>query len=409
MKTVTSKLTILFLFAFSISIGFGQAKDSDKLKQQQKELQDKISFTENLLKSTGDSKANLTSSVSLISNKIKYREALLNNITIQLKTINSDVKSLNKELQTLDLQLSGLEQQYRNMIVQAYKMRSETATVFFIISSANFNQATKRLTYLNQLTKYRADQIQRIKILRATIEIKKGIIEQKKNDQELLLKNKEYEKSNYLKDRNKKLDVIENLKSKEQLLQKELQGQKLKSDQIKKAIGAAIRKEIEAARKKEEAKPKTLAETKEIALNSSGFENNKGRLPWPVTKGEVTKEFGKQAHPVHVGVYTYNKGVDIATVRGAPVRAVYKGEVTSIINIPGAGKAVIVAHGQYRTIYSNLQTVYVQKGDKIVLKQEIGSLLTVLDGKVSEVHFEIIKISGEGQITNLNPSFWLYQ
>lgn len=391
------------------SLSFGQEKESERLKQQQKELEEKIIFTENLLKSTETNKSTLSKTVSLISHKIEYREALLNNITVQLRTINADVKSLSAEIDLLDNQLLGLEEQYKKMIVQAYKMRSESASIFFIISSTNFNQANKRLEYLAQLTKHRSDQIKKIKALRSKIKEKQAEVYQKRIDQEDLLLNKEKEKSNYLQDRDKKLNVIKDLEGKEKKLQDELLVQKSKANEIKKAITSAIRKEIEESRKREKAKPKTIAETKEVELSDAGFESNKGRFPWPVSKGEVTKGYGKQAHPIHVGVYTYNKGVDISTVKGAGVRAIYKGTVTSIINIPGAGKAVIISHGTYRTIYSNLQTVYVQKGDSIETKQEVGALLLNGSGALSEVHFEIIKITAEGKITNLNPCFWLYQ
>ncbi|MFK8043951.1 MAG: murein hydrolase activator EnvC [Crocinitomicaceae bacterium] len=409
MKIAISKFFLVVLFLFSASHAWCQVKESDKLKKQQKQIEEKIAFTENLLKSTETNKVNLSSSIGLISNKIKYREALLSNINVQLNTLNAEIKTLKSEVKLLDAQLQVLIQQYKSMIVQSYKMRSESASVFFILSSTNFNQASKRMLYLNQLTKFRADQIQRIKALRNSILEKQQLIEEKRLNQEQLLKSKESEKSKYVRDREGKIKTIKNLEGKEQKLQKELQDQKIKANNIKKAISAAIRKEIEATRKKEVTKPRTVAETKEIALNNSGFEGNKGRLPWPVSKGEITKGFGKQAHPVHVGIYTYNKGLDISTVKGANVRCVYKGKVSSIINIPGAGKAVIVAHGNYRTIYSNLQSVYVQKGASLDTKDEIGALLINPDGSPSEVHFEIVKITAEGKISNLNPSFWLYQ
>lgn len=409
MKTVIIRIVFILALVLIGNVAAGQEKESDRLRKQQKQLEQKIVFTENLLKSTESNKSNLSNSVSLISNKIEYREALLNNISVQLKTLNSDVKLLSAEIRMLDKQLIGLEQQYKRMIVQAYKMRNEAASIFFVISSSNFNQASKRLEYLNQLTKYRANQIQRIKALRKKIEEKQAMVQEKKMDQEILLLNKEKERSSYLKDRDKKLNVIKSLEGKEKELQEELIGQRSKANEIKKAINFAIRKEIAEAQKREKSKPKTLAETEEVQLNNAGFEGNKGRFPWPVVKGEITKGYGKQAHPIHVGVYTYNKGIDISTVKGASVRAIYEGKVTSIINIPGAGKAVIVSHGNYRTIYSNLQTVYVQKGDKLETKQEVGALLLNVNGKISEVHFEIIKITSEGKITNLNPSFWLYQ
>ena len=410
MRTAINRVGLLLVVVFSFSVSiYAQQKESDRLKQQQKALEDKIAFTEDLLKSTESSKTNLTNNISLISNKIQYREALLNNISVQLKTLNTEVKALSEELELLDKQLVGLEQQYKNMIVQAYKIRSESTSVFFVISSANYNQAIKRMTYLNQLVKHRADQIERIKALRQKIESKKKEMELKGQDQQKLLINKEKEKTSYLRDRERKLSAVKNLEGQEQKLQDELRAQKAKSDEIKQAIRNAIKKEIAEARRKEKAKPKTLAETKEVELSNAGFESNKGRLPWPVSKGEITKGFGRQAHPVHLGVYTNNKGIDISTVKGAAVRAVYKGKVTSIINIPGAGKAIIIAHGNYRTIYSNLQTVYVKKGDLIETKDEIGALILNGSDGFSEVHFEIMKVSSEGQITNLNPSFWIYQ
>lgn len=409
MKTVINKIVFILIIGLISHAVYGQEKESERLKKQQKKLEESIVFTENLLKSTESNKSNLSNSVSLISNKIEYREALLNNISVQLKTLNSDVKLLSSEIDLLDKQLIGLEQQYKKMIIQAYKMRNEAASIFFIISSSNFNQANKRFEYLNQLTKHRADQIQRIKALRKKIEDKQIEVQQKKLDQEKLLVNKEKERRNYLRDRDNKLNVIKSLEGKEQKLQEELLAQRTKANEIKKAINSAIKKEIAEAQRREKEKPKTLAETREVELNNAGFEGNKGRFPWPVSKGEITKGYGKQAHPIHAGVYTYNKGVDISTVKGAAVRAIYEGKVTSIINIPGAGKAIIVSHGNYRTIYSNLQAVYVQKGDQIETKKEIGALLLHANGTLSEVHFEIIKISPEGKITNLNPLFWLYQ
>ena len=194
------------------------------------------------------------------------------------------------------------------------------------------------------------------------------------------------------------------MQGKEEQLKQELIAQRKKAKEIQSAINAAINKEILEERKRN----LSLAETKEVELSNKGFEENKGRLPWPVTTGEITKGFGKQPHPVHVNVYTYNNGVDITTVKGSTVRAVYEGEVTSVIVIPGAGKAVIIAHGNYRTIYSNLQETYVKTGDHVSVKQEIGALLINGSGN-SDVHFEIRKITPDGQISNINPTYWLYQ
>jgi len=409
MKTVISKYLLFTLFFLVGFFSLSQEKESDRLKKQQKELQDKINFTENLLKNTSQTKTNLTNTLGLISNKIEYREDLLHNINLQQQALNSEILALENEINNLENELFILIESYKNMIKLAYKLRSNTASMLFILSSDNFNQANKRIEYLDQITKFRADQIKRIKKAKKQLEEDLQLLENKKLEQENLAKNKEFEKNKYIKDLEKKKNYIQNLNGKEKELQDELIAQKKKSENIKRAITKAINKEILAERERNKKKPKTVKETKETELNNAGFEANKGRLPWPVSKGEVTRGFGKQPHPVHVGVYTYNNGVDITTVKGSSVRAVYSGTVSSVIIIPGAGKAIIIAHGNYRTIYSNLQESYVQKGDKVTSKQEIGSLLVNADGTMSEVHFEIRKITTDGQIKNLNPSYWLYK
>ena len=214
-----------------------------------------------------------------------------------------------------------------------------------------------------------------------------------------------------------------------------------KKENLKQKINSAIQKEIadtEAKRKKAEAekakksttttttsgtattttttpessttpsttpkKETTLPETKESAALSKSFEGNKGKLPWPVDKGSITESFGRNAHPTLENVFTNNNGVDISASKGASVRAVFEGEVTSVLNIPGAGKVVIIKHGNYRTVYSNLQDTYVKIGSKVTTKQAIGTLL-VTEG-LSVAHFEIHQVVGTSSVA-LNPSLWI--
>jgi len=151
-------------------------------------------------------------------------------------------------------------------------------------------------------------------------------------------------------------------------------------------------------------KETTLPETKESAALNKSFEGNKGKLPWPVDKGSITESFGRNAHPTLDNVFTNNNGVDISASKGASVRAVFEGEVTSVLNIPGAGKVVIIKHGNYRTVYSNLQDTYVKIGSKVTTKQAIGTLL-VTEG-LSVAHFEIHQVVGTTSVA-LNPSLWI--
>lgn len=395
---------IAFILILCTFTSFGQEKESDRLKKQQKELEKRISLTQNLLDNTILSKASLSENINLIERKIQYRQALLDNLDIQLTKLFSDIEHLTAEIMRLELEVERQKTQYRLMIIQAYKMRNSKAALMFILSSESFNQANKRMEYLEQLAKYRADQIRKIENITLKLIEEKEVLLAKKKEKDVVTKLKTDEQRKYVVDREKQKKSIVEVQGQEEQLKKELVDQKKKSAQIQSAIDAAINKEILAERKKKV----TVKETKEIELSNKGFEDNKGRLPWPVKLGEITKGFGKQPHPVHAGIFTYNNGIDITTVKGATVRAVYSGEVTSVIVIPGAGKAVIIAHGNYRTIYSNLQETYVIVGDKIDVKKEIGALLINSSGN-SEVHFEIRLITPDGQISNINPTYWLFK
>lgn len=382
----------------------GQQKESDRLKQQQVELEKKIGLTQKLLESTTESRKNLTDNINLIDRKIHYRQALLDNLALQQSKLSGEIGKLTKEIEQLKLEVEQQKSHYKLMIIQAYKMRNSTASLLFILSSESFNQANKRMEYLAQLAKYRSDQIKKIQATIALLEAQQIALLDKKKEKDKITALNAQEQKNYVRDREKQKQTIAEMQGKESQLKQELAAQRKKSKDIQNAINAAINKEILAEKKKN----KTTEATKEIALSNKGFEDNKGRLPWPVNTGEITKGFGKQPHPVHVNVFTYNNGVDITTVKGSTVRAVYEGEVSSVLVIPGAGKAIIIAHGNYRTIYSNLQETYVKAGDKVKVKQEIGALLINGSGN-SDVHFEIRKITSDGQISNINPTYWLYK
>ncbi len=199
---------------------------------------------------------------------------------------------------------------------------------------------------------------------------------------------------------------------------------------LQEQISQAIRREIaeaEAKRKKAEEAAKAAAkenptaattttsspavtaafeDTKEVEALSKSFEGNRGKLPWPVEKGTVTESFGKNAHPTLKNVYTNNRGIDISAPKNAQVRAVFEGEVTSVLNIPGAGKVIIIKHGNYRTVYTNLQETYVKIGQKVSTKKVIGSLLAKDGESMSIAHFEIHHVNGS-TVTCLNPTLWV--
>jgi septal ring factor EnvC (AmiA/AmiB activator) len=223
-----------------------------------------------------------------------------------------------------------------------------------------------------------------------------------------LVEQQQAERQKLSSDRSGQQSALSSLKKEEGRLR---ETQK-KQERQRKDIDAAIRKAIEDA-----LKPKagtTAAKTGKLDITltpeakelNADFEKNKGKLPWPVEKGVITSKFGKQNHPVLPGIIIENNGVDITTEKGASVRAVFRGEVSSVIVIPGAGKAVILSHGAYRSVYSNLRDVSVTKGQKVETKQAVGTVITDEDG--SKAHLEIWKITAEG-LVKVDPGPWLFR
>lgn len=182
----------------------------------------------------------------------------------------------------------------------------------------------------------------------------------------------------------------------------ELKNNNQKRKEIAKAVKKAIMDEIKAAKS---TKKSEFSLTPEGIAMSKNFINNKGRLYWPVERGEITSTYGKHKHHLVSTATIDNNGVDITTSKNAVVRSVFNGKVTSVLIIPGAGKVVMISHGEYRTVYANLQEVFVKKGEMVSSKDYIGKLLPKEAG-ISEAHFEIWKISSSGMNT-VNPAIWL--
>lgn len=383
---------------------FGQNKSSKTLKKEQQKLAKKIQFTKKLLGDTKNLSKATSKELGIISRQINYRQELINNVNEQITDINKLIMEYNSVIQSLQNDIAQLKDQYREMIRYAYKKRNDYNELMFIFSAENFNEAFKRIKYLRKIEEFRKNQLVLIQQAEERIKLKIAKLEEKKEEKESLISVQDQEKLNFEKDKRLRNQTLQKLRQEESKLLAKLREQENKKRELAKAIKKAIEMELSKTTAKKTStgyKP-----TKEMILTGKSFYGNKGKLPWPVVKGEITEKFGKNPHPVHANVFTYNNGVDISTVTGANVRAIYQGEVSSVLRIPGAGKVIIIAHGSYRTVYTNLKESYVKKGDKVTTKQMIGSLLPDGTGKRSEAHFEIHHITDQG-IKKLNPSYWL--
>jgi septal ring factor EnvC (AmiA/AmiB activator) len=422
---------LLFLFHFS------QAQaTSEKLKTEQTRLEKKISNTKSLLnKSKNNTEASLNE-LRLIDNQIRFRQELVSNFDNQVRGAEIKVNEKGTEIQQLQQKLIRLKTQYKNLLFYAYKHRNKFGKLMYIFAANNYNEAIKRGNYLERIADIQKKQFLIIRQHQGLIKKEISSIEKEKAYKLQILQEKRKEKEAIEKDKVKQEGVYKKFKQEEGNLLSQLKTDEKKKEVLKQKIQAAIQKEIaaaEAKRKKAEAeaakkkaaaaakatttgtgkteiaevkKEVTFTETKESIALSKSFEGNKGKLPWPVDKGSITEGFGKNAHPTLDNVFTNNSGIDISAPKNAQVRSVFEGEVTSVLVIPGAGKVVIIKHGNYRTVYTNLQDTYVKTGSKVTTKQAIGSLLNKEDGSVSVAHFEIHLVNGT-LVQCLNPTLWV--
>lgn len=433
-----SKVIILVIFScFVILKSFGQT--SAKLRKEQDRLEAKLANSKSLLNKTRNNTETSLGELRLIESQIRLREQLVLNFDSQIKSADKRVQAKEEEIDSLKLKLEILKEQYRKMLIYAYKHRNKYSELMQIISAEDYHEAQKRKKYIEKLGALQQQQLfiikQNEKLLEEEIasikeekERKLAILLEKKKEAELILHNKEEKEQIYQKFKTKEGELVEQIRSDE-----------LKREVLKEKINLAIRKEIEIANKKaaeeaerkrkeaEEAikreqealanKKKSVEKSKEVSINfvktkdvselDKNFELNKGKLPWPVEKGTITEGFGKNAHPTLENVFTNNSGIDITAPKSAQVRAVFEGEVTSILNIPGAGKVVIIKHGNYRTVYTNLQNTYVIAGTIVKTKQAIGSLIVQPNSQISVAHFEIHQVVGSA-VKCLNPSLWIF-
>ena len=441
MENVKNKISLLsILLLISLTV-FGQST-SEKLRKDQERLEKKISNTKALLNKMKNNTEASLNELKLIDNQIRLREELVRNFDNQVRTAEMKIAEKDQEVSSLSSKLIRLKAQYRKLLVYAYKHRNRYGKLMFVFSAGSYYEAIKRNKYLEKVSEMQQKQFLVIKQHQKLIKKEIERIKREKEFKSQVLGEKKQERSKIEKDKYQKEAVYPKFKKEEEKLYSQLREDERKKDVLKKQINAAIQKEIaaaEAKRKKaeEEArkkstkntttttnsntntsgssntkpestvveKPVTFSETKETALNKS-FESNKGKLPWPVERGSITEGFGRNAHPTLPNVYTNNNGIDISAPKSAQVRAVFEGEVTSVLNIPGAGKVVIIKHGNYRTVYSNLQDTYVQAGSKVNTKQSIGALLPKESSSVSVAHFEIHQVIGTA-VQCLNPSLWI--
>ena len=394
-------ISIVLLSFFNLP-SFLSQKKSELLKKQEKILLEKIENTKVLINQTRATKKLTLSEINIVNRQIRYRQKLIDNYNFQLRKMDEKIQEINRQVNSLKNTNKILKEEYKKMLLYAFKNRDPNYKFLYIISASTFSEAFHRMKYIQHYKDYRLKQIERIKKTQEALAISKEQLNEEIKNKKDLLEIKEKEKLNYLTDKNSQLISLEKIKRNENKLAEELEKNNVERREIAKAVKKAIEDEIRALEKLKKAK---FSLTPEGLAMSKSFNKNKGKLIWPVERGEITSKYGRHQHHVVSTAFVDNNGIDITTSKNANVRSVFEGKVTSVLIIPGAGRVVMVSHGEYRTVYANLQEVYVKKGDIVKPKENLGKLLAKESG-ISEAHFEIWRILSSGMNT-VNPSLWL--
>lgn len=391
-----------------------------ELENKKNQIQKDIDYTNQLLNITKKSKSNSLVHLVTLNKKITYRSEMISTISTEIHGVDKEIGSVSTNIDSLNNRLDRLKKQYASMLYYAYKNQSSYTKLMFIFSSDDFNQAFKRIYYLRQLSDYRLRQRDLIVELQDSLNGKKSNLQNVREDKNKLLTTQERQIKELDKEKNEQVNVLNSLASKEKKLRADLKEKQKKQQQLSAKIEEIIKREIETAReaaRKKAASTSTaskstknvvgvnsaavLLNTPETIKLSADFENNKGQLPWPVEKGIISSSFGRHAHPVWHDVYVNNNGVDINSSKGAKARAIFDGRVITVFMVFGK-YAVLIQHGEYFTLYSNLENVFVKKDDKVITKQPIGTVQTNEDEGKTELHLEIWRGGNK-----MDPEGWI--
>jgi len=406
-------LPVFIFFVYSSDVAFGQ-NEKETLQKTKKQIEQEISYTNMLLEQTQKSRHTSLNKLILIDRQIEKRESLIETINSEIDQIQTEIGIQAEQVQKLTDELQKMKDEYARMIYFAYKNLNIYNRIMFIFAAEDFNQAFHRLRYYQQYGSYRRTQAEIIRKTQMEMTEKIRLLEETKSQKAALAQSKEKEKVRLIGEKETKDKTIQELNKKEKQLIATLKEKQEAAKKLQKEIEKIIAEEIRASelRARNEAKTankhkttvtdtKIMLTTVEMELSSS-FSANKGRLPWPSEKGIVTGFFGEHPHPVLKYVKVKNNGIDIATEEGASVRSVFAGKVSRVMSFPNMNKVVIVRHGEFLTVYSNLDEVNVEDGQEISTKQTIGKVHTSPDDSKTEFHFEIWL----GK-TIQNPQEWL--
>lgn len=423
----------IVLLALSLStVVYGQKSAAVRqLEQLRKEALADIEETNKLLQETAQTAKTSLNRLNLLSKQILSRKKVISLLNQELDEIEKDILNIQGQLRTLKRELGDKQTNYGKSMRGLYKRHSSQDKLLFILSAESFSQSMRRMRYLREYADWQKRQANDIVEKQAEISRKQAEMEKTRAEKRALLGTRQEESKKLESEEASQKEEVQLLNKRQKDLKADLQKKRRQAEALNRQIEKQIAEEIaraeaeaKAAREQAAAKGKPVPESKNEPIReervadtkggyamtkaekqlSDNFANNRGRLPYPVAgRHTIVATFGEQQHQELKYVRTSNSGIDIQTSPGADARAVFNGEVTRVFVVPGYNNSVIVRHGNYLTVYSNLSQVYVKAGDRVSTRQAIGRIYSdPEDGNSTILHFQLWK-----EKTKLNPQPWL--
>ena len=395
-------ITSIFFFLLTVSV-VAQNKSRKQLELERSRIKKEIKMVNKLLFETQKKEKNILEELKDLNQKITIREQLITTINLELKSLSNDIFAYEQQIEKQTQKLNLMKEDYASMIYKSYKSKSQQSRTLFLFSSESFYQAYKRLKYMNQYASFRKKQGEEVFHLKNKLLNLKDSLAYQKELKDTLLSSEEEQKLKILDEKQDQQTLISQIKKKEKKYKKELRQKQEKekklSEQIDKIIKEAIAKSNAAKGAK---KSKGFSLTPEAKALAATFEQNKGKLPWPVETGLIVRRFGKQPHPVYPGNYINSTGIHIATKKGTLARAIFNGEVLAIQTQSEGKKSILLRHGNYISVYNNLESVFVRVNEKITTGQSLGKIFTDRITGKTKLIFVLSK-----NTTRLNPVLWI--
>ncbi|WP_372794570.1 murein hydrolase activator EnvC [Lutibacter sp.] len=406
MQFKLNHLLFVLTLILSVNISAQQTKREVLEARRVQNQKDQI-YINALLSNTKRKEQNVLSDLTDLKVKIKTREDLISAITNESNELDNEIYLNQLEINQNKRDLETLKKDYADMIYKSYKSKSQNSRIMFLLSSENFLQGYKRFQYMKQYTSFRKKQGEEIQQKTIELEVLGENLKVKKDLKQKLLSQEKKEKTLVEKEKKEQENLLGVVKQKESKYKNQIKKFQKEEARIDALIDRAIRDAITASNKKSGATPSKSAEftlTAEAKELASKFTLNKGKLPWPVEKGYVSTYYGKQPHPIVKSATIQSNGVRITTEKGSKARAVFEGTVLAVQVMTGNKKAVLIQHGNYITVYKNLENVIVNTGDKVTTKQIIGTIFT---DKITDK--TILGFLLSNNTLTENPTSWIYK